>query len=491
MKIGMNLVAPVYFSRAWTFDNVIKMSRTWMFRGGTPEDKVPVFEDGYPDFSQIEDGQSVVTTIFSSAQGHYPGGYYLFFYRGQGNISFSSNVDVISNDGPFWVLDVDPSVGSITMFIDSSDPTDHIRDMILTPASEWSGSPYQKIYIDHVKRFDTVRVGALQGVVNITVAPDVNKRHVPNSVRYLGNGTGSSLPKGEDGVPIELLVTLANEAQVNPWFQMYHLFNEEYVRKFAQIVRDNLDPKLKARVEWSNEAWNSQFLVNSWVANEAERLGISTSEVIAQEIDRNWNIWLEEFAGQEDRIVKVIGAWNGNPSFAQDLLETGLVGDELAVAPYIGIPRNISSAYDSNTTVDQIFIDLNLAMPTVLERTAAHLQLAKQYNLKLVCYEGGQGLISQLPWREAAFAAQRDSRMVDLYRALIPALQALEMEVFCHFNDISDQTDSFGSSWGASEFQDEDGLKMLAILEFVPKAPNTPPWRPTGKRNVQSTKEDN
>jgi hypothetical protein len=289
MKIGTNLAAPVYFGRGWVFSNVLQMSRNWAFVDDR-ESVVPVLDDGYPDFSKIESGKTIMTSMFVNADGHYPGGTYWFSYEGIGTVRFSRAVTVIVDYGNVKMLHVDPTKGSLGVFIDYSDPENHIRDMVLFPLHEYGTQFYQKSYIEHVSRFDTIRFMDWQMINHVVHVPSINKRSTPNSVRQAGHGTGRSLPAGEDGVAIELMIELCNQAQVNPWFCMYHLFNEDYVRLFARLVRDFLDPELKIRIEWSNEVWNSQFFVYNWVGNQANTLGLSRQEVIRREIDRNWAI---------------------------------------------------------------------------------------------------------------------------------------------------------------------------------------------------------
>jgi hypothetical protein len=44
------------------------------------------------------------------------------------------------------------------------------------------------------------------------------------------------------GVPIEVMIDLANTLHVDPWFCIPHQASDDYVRRFATLVRDRLDP---------------------------------------------------------------------------------------------------------------------------------------------------------------------------------------------------------------------------------------------------------
>jgi Ca2+-binding RTX toxin-like protein len=67
-------------------------------------------------------------------------------------------------------------------------------------------------------------------------------------------------PLARGGVPLEVMIELANQAGVDPWFNIPHLASDDYVRQFAVLIRDTLDPDLKAYIEYSNEVWNGMFV---------------------------------------------------------------------------------------------------------------------------------------------------------------------------------------------------------------------------------------
>jgi hypothetical protein len=470
MKIGMNLAAPVYFCRGWIFKNIFQMARDWSIKGDR-EAEVPLMpENGYPDFTRLKDGQIVMTSIFNNADGHYPAGNYIYSQVGVGEVSFPRSINVLEDYGFSKILEIDPSKGGAGVFIHSSNPENPITGIRLTPVkSLLDFGNFQREYIDHVKRFDTVRFMDWQMINHVLHAPEIEKRTQPFDIQQAGHGTGRALPAGEDGVAIELMVELCNRAKVNPWFCMYHLFNEEYVRLFATIVRDNLDPNLTIHIEWSNEVWNDQFFVNDWVKSQAETFNTSPFEIIKREIDRNWDIWLDVFGNESGRLKKVIGGWNGNPNWTESLLRTGITGHMLAIAPYVTPRRNDTLTYMEVTTASKIFQDIDNVYDTLLSRTARNVDLADHFGFIPVCYEGGQGLVANGRWRAAAWAAQESPKMSKLYTRLLKDLDNLGIRLFCHFNDISDRTDAFGS-WGASEYQDVDGIKMKALLDARPQS---------------------
>lgn len=76
--------------------------------------------------------------------------------------------------------------------------------------------------------------------------------------------------------PVEMMVALANEADVNPWFCLPLQSEQSLVQYLADYVRDNLKPGLKALWEYANELWNSAFLALGYLARLSveERLSV-------------------------------------------------------------------------------------------------------------------------------------------------------------------------------------------------------------------------
>ena len=119
------------------------------------------------------------------------------------------------------------------------------------------------------------------------------------------------------GVPLEILLRLANETGAEPWFTLPHLADDEYVRQFAQAVRDGLRPDLRGWFEFSNEIWNWQFDQAHWADQTGRRhwnvdsAWVQYGAVRAAEVMRLID---EVYQGDEGRRVRVLGlftAWLG------------------------------------------------------------------------------------------------------------------------------------------------------------------------------------
>ncbi|WP_235857875.1 calcium-binding protein [Marimonas lutisalis] len=104
---------------------------------------------------------------------------------------------------------------------------------------------------------------------------------------------------GWRGVPLEVMVDLANRIGADPWFCMPHLAGDDFAGQFAGYVRDHLDPRLKVYVEYSNELWNYTFPQARWAGEQARlRWGVQAGD----------DAWMQ-FAGM--RAAQVMRAWGG------------------------------------------------------------------------------------------------------------------------------------------------------------------------------------
>jgi hypothetical protein len=117
------------------------------------------------------------------------------------------------------------------------------------------------------------------------------------------------------GAPVEIMLRLANHLDADPWFTLPHKADDDYARRFAGLVKEGLEPGLKAYLEYSNEVWNWQFQQAGW-ANEQAQLRWNASdswlEFYAARAIEIAAIWTEVF-GEEatDRLVRVISSQTG------------------------------------------------------------------------------------------------------------------------------------------------------------------------------------
>src|SRR5207248_883517 len=152
------------------------------------------------------------------------------------------------------------------------------------------------------------------------------------------------------GVPVEVMVALANTLGAHPWFNMPHQADDTYVQNFAQLVDQLLAPDLGVYVEHSNEVWNSGFGQYNYVEAQgaAQRLdgaqyhGLRTRAIGA----------IFKAALGSARVVAVLAAQAANLYTATEGLDllrsrygaSALGIDAVAIAPYFAVFANPSNA---------------------------------------------------------------------------------------------------------------------------------------------------
>jgi hypothetical protein len=141
--------------------------------------------------------------------------------------------------------------------------------------------------------------------------------------------TSSDTPQVDDaswaikGVPLAIMVQLANETGTDPWFNIPHLADDGYIRDFVTQVRDTLDPSLKAYFEFSNEVWNWQFgqAQHSHAEEQVRFPGEGTA-------------WVQNYAADAVNMARIIdqvyGADNAN-AIKVIATQTGWLGLESAI----------------------------------------------------------------------------------------------------------------------------------------------------------------
>lgn len=434
-------------------------------------------------------------------------GDYVVLYDGVGQLSYGHGVETVSQSPNRDVIRLKPGEeGEInaSLLISALEETDPIRNIrILPPGGICQDNPYQRVfaqsecnsgasylpfeqyytsirftpeYLNYLKDFSTIRFMAMSG---ITRNPEAHWSQRPNLQEATWGGG-----YGERGAPLEVQVDLANRMQADAWFNLPHAADDEYIRNFATYVRDHLQPQARIYVEYTNEVWNTSFSHSEYTQKQGIAAGFNINSVEAgyqyyiKRAGEVFAIWGQVFGGRE-RLTRVIGSWDTRPDISKKFLgEYGgaQIADAMAIAPYFG---GNTKGYRESTTVDQIF-DLTTAkdsfrsLPQILEHVREQAEIAHHYGLKLIAYEGGQGLVdwatrepTQHP-NPLFFAANRDPRMGELYTELLKGWKEAGGELFMAFS--SPRTCQWFGCWGLKEHirqPRETAYKYNAVLNFI------------------------
>ncbi len=437
--LGMNLADVTYYSRAWVFTDLALQSDAWRDNGW-----------GY---------------IFKS--GNPPEGLYTCTWSGSGSIKFHGDVSVQSstpNSAQIMVtagkrgIDMQRvgDVGTVSMM-----RFDH----------EARASVFHPIYLKRLEPFSVLRFMDWANINN------TRRKHWEQRTQ-----PGDSPQAGSNGVAIEHMIAISNELGADPWFCMPHLADDDYVRRYAELVKERLHGDATIYLEYSNEVWNTQFKQHGYIKDISDSKTFSNAffDAWAGECRRVFAIWSDVFGDEADtRLVRVVAVHLQNPWVAQQLVPR-LEGEFDAISPsaYFGYTYEQSKKLGHSTTVDDI---LDLCEKNIKEDNRgwyeAHGQLAKKWSsklgrpIRLVAYEGGQHLSAhgdeQLPYYDGIIQAQSHRRMYGLYLLNMRYFEAAGGDLYVAFNDVG-KPGKFGS-WGHLEYQDQptnQAMKYKALLDY-------------------------
>lgn len=477
-QIGINISGNNYWSTQIPFADVFKTSSQWTFNGdwsGGNASQFPLDAQGYP--IEILPGQKAETLMMRAMQGYYPGGKYVVTYEGTGKVDLKK-FDVISSvkpkPGRIEVM-VKPGNNGLALEILESKKGDHIRNIhVWLPGLENISSEFNPKFIKLLQPFGAFRFMDFQKTNNNPLIKWQDRPLLSDS-RYTGEG----------GVPLEMMIKLANMAQINPWFSIPHQANDDFVKNFAITVKKLLDPKLKVYVEYSNEVWNTQFTQAKYAREKGIALQLSTNPYQAQlryysqrsvEIFKIW----EQVFGKPSRLVRVMASQAVNPWVSNQVMswkDARNHVDALAMGGYFGLkPGAYPDEMVAMQTVDWVLAKVreNVDIDNV-QWIRSQASVARNYNVKLVAYEGGQHLVSNNGSNPAVtklfIAANRHPKMYNLYQRHLNHWFAQGGNLYMIFSFVG--LPSKSGSWGSLEYLDQplsQAHKYRAIVDFIKQA---------------------
>lgn len=503
-RVGTNLNAVTDWSTQHPFLNLFKTSRSWIpQREGlwnTEEaDQLDLDEYGWVKSLPDPDDPNVEYTHVATLMNYYHGGEFVVLYDGEGTIEYGLDVakdreasapgrDVIESKQDF-----DQPI-TIQLKVTETDPNqtgDYIRNIRVVPIEyedNYDELVFNPEFLEKVDDFGALRF--------------MDWMQTNNSEQR----TWEERPEVEDarytvaGVPLEIMIELANELDRDPWFNIPHMATDNYVSQFAQVVEANLEPELEVYVEYSNEVWNAQFEQYSWVRDNGPIEGDPYKSYGVRSAQIN-EIWKEEFDNDYDRVQFVLGTQTRNRWVADQVLnyrewdptaEYEYDIDAIAITGYIsgnlGDPQHESTieSWITDPNIDEfamavaqiedgsVLDDESGTLVETAENFQYYSELAQQHGLEVVVYEGGSHVVGRGGVQNNELITDffielhRREEFYDLYTQLLESWEDPNgiRTLYMNFLDIG--TPSRWGSWGTLETVAQDSSPRYdALIDFI------------------------
>ena len=504
--LGMNLAAIADWSTQHPFLDLMKTSRPWLGHGerqwGTRSAESLV-EDGHVGrdghLLSIPGDVARVGTLILTDQPEAAvslAGRYVLRHAGRGKIEVSGRGREVARAPGEIRFDYAPGPGGVEISVSAIDAQDPLRGITVVREDLLPQAAAGALFNpDWLARVSGLRLLRFMDWMRTNGA----------TARLWADRPRPSDQRWTQGVPVEVMTRLANEIGADPWVTLPHLADDDYVRRFADYMRDHLDPRLKLHAEWSNEIWNFSFGQSHWALAEArsrwgeDAPGDAWMQLSGHRAAQVADIFAESFGAQaEARLVRVFATQTGWPGLEAAALEAPLAVaqgarppaqsfDAYAVTGYFG--HDVAADEDLAALRDRIAS--GTARQVALETLRAdiadlsdrlwphHARVAAQHGLRLVMYEAGPHLVAGPEGREdeAVTAFLTELSHAPETAALIDALMAGWRDVGgtqpTAYLDVS--MPSRWGSWGALRHLDDDSPLWDVWMRHSREGPD---WEP-------------
>ena len=478
--VGINLAGPADWNTEMPFEDMFRFSRPWVSQvqgaGWGKGPKLDVDEHGW--VRQLNAGCFAESPVCTVHGGHYPVGEYTLRYEGKGSVELSNGAAVRRKGAGHMLIQVDSAQRSMMLRLRETDPEDPVRNIrLLIPGADSRSktSPFRADFLDRWSGFAAIRFMDWMETNNSEIQ------------RWSDRPTVEDATWSKKGVPVEVMVDLANRLHADPWFCMPHQADDDYVRRFAEVVKARLDRDLRVHVEYSNELWNGLFAQARYAQAQGQEAGLADKPWVAgwrytaQRSVEIFEVWEDVFGGAK-RLVRVLATQAANPFVSEQILTHEAAhehADVLAVAPYISLnagPRSDPTAAEvAGWDLDRLFSHIEQrSLPKAITAMARQKEVADRHGLQMVAYEAGQHLVGigsgqNNPRVEALFkAANADPRMEQVYDRYHAAWANAGGGLMCHFSSVT-AWGKYGS-WGLLQYADDDpeqSPKLRAVRRWA------------------------
>lgn len=445
-RVGTNLEEINDWGTMLPFTDLFKTSRPWISGNAATfqwDDGRALDLDANGWVRSLQTNQIARTImLIDDVTSRVGAGQYTVLYDGAGNIQYSGSTTLVSRTAGRDVVNVQSSSsGGLFLYITATTPTNYIRNIRVIPsalANNPSPPQFSQAFVSRLGAYGVLRFMDW-GRTNDTTLSQWSARPKPTDARW----------STSKGVPLEVMVDLANETCKEPWFCIPHLASDDYIRQAAILIHGRLAPGRRVWVEHSNETWNGIFPQAQYVTQQGVAAGLSTDAWQAgwfwhsRRSVRIFQIFREVF-GTARPLQRVMGGFVTVPwgnEQALDFEGAASQTDVLAIAPYFGHEWGTDRVNEARAMTPAQLVQAmrTQSLPTVMSLVSQNRTLAATRGVGLVAYEGGHHLAApQLPASDPVHAlfhsTVRSSEMGQLYSEYLAAWRSSGAGTFVNFS---------------------------------------------------------
>ncbi|MFM9948291.1 MAG: PKD domain-containing protein [Saprospiraceae bacterium] len=437
--------------------------------------------DGYPTgIPQTFNGvANKVRYVISSEGANLPPGHtYVLLYDGAGSLNVQGGATVTSN-APGRIQFNVTAAENLFFTITASQLGNHVRNVrVLRLDDEFADLEAQPFYPGFLEKIAPFRVLRFMdwGATNHNPVVHWEERTSVSNFTY-------ATPQG---VPYELMITLANQTQKDVWICVPHAADSNYVAQMATLFRNNLDPDLRIYLEYSNEVWNWIFDQAHYNVQTAPS-NLNYGRAMAEKAGATFRIWHEVFGDEKSRVKRVLGLQAGFNYLNEQILSQLDPSDWDYGSPtsYIGLDHSDSGTpvLNAGSTPEDILENARNSWHDFIPALRQDYNNVKLFGKAIVNYEGGQHFVGNVfgipyPYQQAMWDAQYNSGIYRLYDDMLDTIRSWGSRLFGNFSLSSPQESVYGS-WGVLNDIDiqppylETAPKYQALLDnSCPDLPN-------------------
>lgn len=430
--------------------------------------------NGYPTHlpQTTSGGQAVIRYFISADYANLViGQQYVILYEGQGVLEPQGGLTVNST-APGRIVFTMTGEGAWINVVESQSGN-HVRNIrILRIADEFADVIAEPFYSEFLNKISPFTVLRFMDWGHTNNNPNVNwsDRLTPGNFTY----------GGENGVPYEIMIQLANQTGKDVWICVPHAASNDYITQMATLFRNQLNPGLKIYLEYSNEVWNWIFSQAHYNINNNPG-GLMYGRAYAVKSKNVFDIWHNVFGAQKDRVKRVLGIQAGFNYLNENILAHLDEDDWDMGSPthYIGLDHEStgSPVLNASSTPQDIITNAWNNFLVFKESVKQDYRNIQLYGKEIVTYEGGQHFVGNVfggtyPYQEAMYDAQYIPEIHDMYLKLHDSILTWGAKLATNFSLASHQRSVYGS-WGVMEHIDiaqpyfSTAPKYQALLDYV------------------------